>query len=57
MTLLGEEPVFVATPAVDQHADVAVDRFNDSEAHSGPAVFQNPVDVIDRHGGAFLESC
>src|SRR5439155_16813624 len=43
--------VGVAAPAVDQHADIAVDGLDDSKAHLGAAIVQNPVEVLDQHGG------
>src|SRR5258708_2507072 len=40
---------------MDQHADVAVDRLDDSEAYFGPAIVENPVEVLEQHVGEFLE--
>src|SRR5205823_10363831 len=47
--------VLIAASAVDQHADVAVDRFHDAEANFGPAVVENPIDVFDQRGGQLLK--
>jgi len=41
--------VLIAAAAVDQHTDVTVDRFYDSEANLGPAVVQNPFEVFEQH--------
>src|SRR5215471_10086571 len=47
--------VLVAASPVDQHADVAFDGLDDSEAHLGPAIIHNSVEVLDQRLGEFLK--
>src|ERR1035438_1442930 len=43
--------VLIPPAAVDQHTDVPVHRFHDSEAHLRPAVVHNAFDVFEQHVG------
>jgi len=47
--------VLVATASPQQRFDITVDGFDDSQGHFGPAVVQNPVEVVQQHGSQFLE--
>src|SRR5205807_1296340 len=47
--------VLIAAPAVNKHADVAVDSLDDSEANFGAAVVQNPIEVFEQHLGKLLK--
>src|ERR1022692_1150539 len=43
--------VLIPPAAVDQHTDVPVHRFHDSEANLRPAVVHNAFDVFEQHVG------
>ena len=45
----------IAATAIDQHADITVDGFDNSEAHFGSAIVQNAVEVLDQHLGELLK--
>ena len=40
--------VLATASAADQHANAAIDGFHDSEAHLGPAVVHNSIEVLDQ---------
>ncbi len=47
--------ILITASAVDQHTNVPVDRFDHTEAHLGPTVVENAVQVLDQHCGEFLK--
>src|SRR5260370_202961 len=47
--------ILITASAVDQHTNVPVDRFDHAEAHLGPTVIENAVQVLDQHRGEFLK--
>ena len=47
--------VLITAPPVDQHANVPIDRLDHTEAHLGPTVVEDAVQVFDQHRGEFLK--
>ena len=47
--------ILVAATSVDQHANISIDRLDDSEADLGPAIVQNALQMLHQHVSQLLE--